>query len=189
MKDNKTISNRLRLTVLLAVVLLGGPLVSQAETYTYDVTGRLVSVTYDDGSTITYSYDNNGNRLNMAVTGADVDLDGIEDPVDNCPSVSNANQTNTDTDSEGDACDTDDDNDGISDIYESSNNLDPLVDDAAGDLDGDGLTNLEEFQLGSSANNTDSDGDGVEDGVEVNSGRNPTVNEAVIIQIINATED
>ena len=161
----------------------------QAETYNYDNTGRLVSVIYDDGSSITYAYDNNGNRLSMAVTGVDSDGDGIEDTEDNCPAVTNADQTNTDTDGQGDACDTDDDNDGMSDTYEIANGLLPLVDDAAGDLDEDGLTNLEEFQLGSSANNTDSDGDGLTDDVEVAQGRNPAVNEAVIIQIINSSEE
>ena len=39
----------------------------------------------------------------------------ISSIVDNCPSVSNPNQTNTDGDAKGDACDTDDDNDGVLD--------------------------------------------------------------------------
>ena len=39
--------------------------------------------------------------------------------------------------------------------------------DAARDLDGDGLTNLEEFQNGTDPNNADTDGDGVSDGDEV----------------------
>ena len=39
--------------------------------------------------------------------------------------------------------------------------------DAALDLDGDGLTNLEEFQSGTDPNNPDTDGDGVSDGEEV----------------------
>ena len=39
-----------------------------AETYTYDVTGRLTSVTYDDSSSITYTYDNNGNILSIIQT-------------------------------------------------------------------------------------------------------------------------
>jgi len=51
--------------VLSLAVILGlafSPPVA-AETYTYDDTGRLTSVVYDDGSSITYSYDNNGNLL------------------------------------------------------------------------------------------------------------------------------
>ena len=46
--------------------------------------------------------------------------------------------------------DPDDDNDGLPDTFENRFLcLDPLVDDAAADPDGDGRTNLEEFQLGS----------------------------------------
>jgi YD repeat-containing protein len=34
-----------------------------AEAYTYDTIGRLTKVAYDDGSSITYAYDNAGNLL------------------------------------------------------------------------------------------------------------------------------
>ena len=44
--------------------------------------------------------------------------------------------------------------------------LDPLVNDADVDSDGDGLTNLEEFNLGLAANDPDSDGDGIQDGLD-----------------------
>lgn len=40
------------------------------ETYTYDPAGRLTSVTYDDGSSIAYTYDNNGNLLLIENTAA-----------------------------------------------------------------------------------------------------------------------
>ena len=69
--------------------------------------------------------------------------------------------------------DPDDDNDGMSDEYEIANGLDPLVDDASGDPDHDGLTNLEEFLLGTAANDTDTDNDGVSDGDEVDAGTDP----------------
>ena len=49
------------------VMCLAVPVISQAETYTYDVTGRLTSVTYDDSTTITYTYDNAGNILETRV--------------------------------------------------------------------------------------------------------------------------
>ncbi|MHA1205344.1 MAG: hypothetical protein ACTSSL_10470 [Candidatus Heimdallarchaeaceae archaeon] len=42
--------------------------------------------------------------------------------------------------------DPDTDSDGLTDGWEVNNGLDPLTDDAAEDLDGDGLTNLEEYQ-------------------------------------------
>jgi len=38
-----------------------------AETYTYDAQGRLATVTYDDGSTLTYSYDAMGNPTGIVV--------------------------------------------------------------------------------------------------------------------------
>jgi YD repeat-containing protein len=36
-----------------------------SETYTYDSTGRLTQVTYGDGSSIRYVYDNKGNILSI----------------------------------------------------------------------------------------------------------------------------
>ncbi|MCI5125561.1 MAG: hypothetical protein D3925_14080, partial [Candidatus Electrothrix sp. AR5] len=47
-------------------------------------------------------------------------------------------------------------------------------DDATGDADGDGLSNKDEFGLGTDPNNADSDGDGITDAVEVNNGTDPT---------------
>ena len=47
----------------------------------------------------------------------DSDGDGVPDPSDNCPSISNPVQSNTDGDEQGDACDPDDDNDGLSDNF------------------------------------------------------------------------
>jgi hypothetical protein len=51
------------------------------------------------------------------VLANDQDADGIEDDVDNCPSVPNPGQANTDGANDGgDACDDDDDNDLICDL-------------------------------------------------------------------------
>lgn len=67
--------------------------------------------------------------------------------------------------------DSDDtDRDGIPNVYEIANGLNPNVNDASLDLDGDGLSNLKEFQLGTKANNPDTDGDGLRDGVETGTG-------------------
>ena len=64
--------------------------------------------------------------------------------------------TDTDMDGDPDVSDPDDDNDGMPDSFENLHvGLNPLVDDAAGDLDGDGLTNLEEFLLGLDPNVVD----------------------------------
>ncbi len=54
------------------------------------------------------------------------------------------------------------------DGWEINNGLNPLVDDSATDLDGDGLTNLEEYEAGTDPNDADSDDDGLTDGDEVN---------------------
>jgi len=57
----------------------------------------------------------------------------------------------------------DEDNDTMLDGYEYYNGLNPYVNDTMGDVDNDLLLNLEEFLLGTSANNTDTDFDGVDD--------------------------
>jgi hypothetical protein len=58
----------------------------------------------------------------------------------------------------------DSDSDGLDDTYEVVHGLDPFIDDASQDLDGDTLTNLEEFKLGTAPSLADSDGDGINDG-------------------------
>jgi len=75
----------------------------------------------------------------------------------------------TDTDGDGtiDSDDLDDDNDGLSDVVEITYNLNPLDPaDATEDPDGDGLTNLQEIQLGYSISLADTDGDGVNDNID-----------------------
>ena len=68
----------------------------------------------------------------------------------------------------------DGDGDGMPDVYELANGLDPLFDDAALDQDGDGLDNLSEFRAGTGANRRDSDGDGKLDGFEIAMGSDPS---------------
>ena len=70
----------------------------------------------------------------------------------------------TDGDGIGDNADTDDDDDGMPDEWEKKyDGLDPLVDDAAGHIDDDGLSNLEEYQCNTDPTLRDTDGDGVND--------------------------
>lgn len=71
----------------------------------------------------------------------------------------------------------DSDGDGMPDAYELANGLDPNINDANDDLDGDDLTNIEEYQGAdgtpdtgdeTNPNNDDSDGDGLLDDDEIN---------------------
>ena len=65
----------------------------------------------------------------------------------------------------------DKDHDGLPDDFERANGLDPNDPvDAQEDQDGDGLTALQEFQLGTNLRVADSDGDGLNDGEEVVAG-------------------
>jgi len=68
----------------------------------------------------------------------------------------------------------DHDGDGMTDVYEAANDLDPNLNDSALDRDGDGLSNLEEFELGLRANRRDSDLDGWHDGFEQTIGSSPS---------------
>ena len=65
------------------------------------------------------------------------------------------------------------DQDGMPDRWERSCKLDTAKNDAQGDLDNDGLTNYQEYQLGTSPCNPDTDGGGEKDGSEVRGQRNP----------------
>jgi subtilisin-like proprotein convertase family protein len=57
----------------------------------------------------------------------DGDGDGIPDALDNCPAVSNPDQTDTDGDGTGDTCDDDDDDDDFDDSVEAYLSTDPLA--------------------------------------------------------------
>jgi hypothetical protein len=80
------------------------------------------------------------------------------------------------------------DDDGLPDEWEIRHGLnpgdngrhDPVREGADGDFDGDGLTNMEEYLLGTDPSNPDTDGDGVSDYDEVHVyGTNPLVKDAV----------
>lgn len=61
---------RLVLSVgILFSILAAAPAAFAGTTnYTYDEQGRLVQVQYPNGSTVTYTYDNAGNRTQTVVT-------------------------------------------------------------------------------------------------------------------------
>jgi len=71
----------------------------------------------------------------------------------------------------------DTDGDGMPDSWEIANGLNPNVNDAGEDPDGDGLTSLREYQLGTNPKNADTDGDGMPDGWEVQHGLDPKVDD------------
>lgn len=66
-----------------------------------------------------------------------------------------------------DPLELDTDDDGMTDSWETANGLNPLIDDAGQDLDGDTLNNLNEYLYGTLANVSDTDNDGYRDGTEV----------------------
>ncbi|MFZ1983959.1 MAG: fibronectin type III domain-containing protein [Desulfatitalea sp.] len=79
---------------------------------------------------------------------ADSDGDGWADALDAFPQDA-TEWIDTDLDGTGNTADLDDDADGMPDSWEVQFNLNPLVDDALEDLDGDGISNGEEFELSS----------------------------------------
>ena len=68
----------------------------------------------------------------------DGDGDGIADGSDNCPNVSNPDQTDTDGDGIGDACDSDKDGDGFSVANGDCDDLNPAVYPGATEIQGNG---------------------------------------------------
>ncbi len=85
----------------------------------------------------------------------DDDADGVSDSDDAFP-LDGDETADNDADGIGDIADTDDDNDGIPDQFEIDNGLDPRsAADAAEDADGDGLSNLTEYEMGKDINQDD----------------------------------
>jgi hypothetical protein len=103
-------------------------------------------------------------------TNPDTDGDGANDGVEVANGNNPLNPTDNPTTNPNGGVDTD--NDGLPDWWEQDF-FGNLNQNATGDLDSDGLTNLEEYILGTNPNDSDSDNDGASDGVEVANGNNP----------------
>lgn len=131
--------------------------------YDYDDRNQVLSAVYQDGSTMTFSYDPAGNRtVNSVTPGSDTDGDGLSDYLEGLAGTGVDDQDSDDDGlqdgmedtnrngwkdaGETAAVDPDTDSDGMDDGWETTYGLNPLGDDANGDKDGDGFTNLEEYQ-------------------------------------------
>ncbi|MFN7963843.1 MAG: FG-GAP-like repeat-containing protein [Thermoanaerobaculia bacterium] len=115
---------------------------------------------------------------------ADTDGDGLSDGTEVHSLSSSPNDRDSDRDglADGDEVNQygssptreDTDSDGLPDGYEVAHGLAPSDPaDGTADLDGDGLTGGQEYQLGSDPTLADSDGDGLLDGAEVAAGTSP----------------
>jgi hypothetical protein len=131
------------------------------QTGTFNLVYGPVTVLIEDGDEDSTA----PNSVSFSITVSPPDLDGdlVANYNDFCVSVSDPANVNTDgdgtpgtdgpaADAGGDVCDSDDDDDGMPDTYEIANSFDPLVDDAALDADGDGVSNLQEFIDGTNPN-------------------------------------
>jgi len=120
------------------------------------------------------SYNASGNSAysNEATTLIDTDGDGLPDDLENTTCT---NPSNSDTDNDGiidgvedanhnglvdsnetDPCNSDTDGDGMSDGWEVTYGLNPIVDDASGDVDNDGYSNLQEYLSGTEPSDSNS---------------------------------
>jgi hypothetical protein len=95
---------------------------------------------------------------------SDLDPDSDDDGLVDGPEV-NIHSTNPAV--------ADTDGDGMPDGWEHTHSLNPLANEAAGDADGDQLSNLIEFQGGTNPQEIDTDRDGFTDYAETLDGKNP----------------
>jgi len=106
----------------------------------------------------------------------DSDTDGVMDNADMCPGTPAGDTVDNDGCS---LSQLDGDSDGMPDNWEDLYpGLDKTVDDSAGDIDGDDLSNLGEYQNGTTPTDDDSDDDGMKDGWEVANSLDPNQNDA-----------
>ncbi len=148
---------------------------SSGTNYFYNCTEPVLPSERDGGGNITtlplFYYKKVKNyhlAFNSPCINAGINLPGLEKAKDfeNEPRVSNGIVdigADEYLDSDGDA---------MPDWWEKLNWLDPNTPDGS-DSDGDGLTDSQEYQIGTDMNVVDTDGDGMSDGFEVNYGLDP----------------
>ena len=135
-------------------------------------------------------------------TVVDTDGDGISDGIEVGIYGSDPRSVDTDADGLSDAQEValgtalnnqDSDGDGLLDGWEVANNLDPLSaagdNGSSGDMDGDGLTNLQEQTHGGNPRNADTDGDGLSDAREVQLGTSLSLTDTDHDGLSDALED
>jgi subtilisin family serine protease len=91
-------------------------------------------------------------KMSTDPTDSDTDSDGIPDGRDAFPN-NPKEWKDTDEDGIGDNADPDDDNDGMPDMWEKRHGLNPVDDDALEDLDGDTVSNIDEYEEGTNPDN------------------------------------
>ena len=132
-----------------------------------------VLATYPDSSVIDITLRNEGTNYNTSNPSiATVSENGLVTALSSGNVlISASNEQVFTTLSVSVALSGDTDGDGIPDDYETANGMNPNDPvDAAEDFDGDLLSNLDEFLLGTDPNNADTDGDNIIDGEEVVAG-------------------
>jgi outer membrane protein assembly factor BamB len=128
--------------------------------------------TDSDGLPDGYEYNIYDTDPNVSDSDSDGLLDGQEEELGTDPNRSDSDEDGLSDYEEvmaysSDPLVSDTDADGMEDAYEVIFGLDANVDDANSDLDGDGLTNIEEHDAGSDPNLLDTDGDTLSDYDEV----------------------
>lgn len=164
----------------ILVIFITQSLFAQTVTisYNYDNISRLKSVSYTTGQSLDYTYDKAGNMTKVVTSDSSVDcndgdpltIDSYNDATSQCEHVADSDgdgipdssDTNSkdgpygdnDGDSQLNYIDEDDDNDGMPDDYEKFYGLDQFdASDASIDSDGDGVSNLREYQAGTDPTN------------------------------------